>query len=591
MRVLISVFDKVNIEILAKNLLNLGWEIISTGGTAHFLESVGIPVLQVSEVTEMTELLEGRVKTLHPKVLGGILANRKKSSHIADLKRENIKPIDMVIVNLYPFRDVVGKEDVKLEDALEHIDIGGVTLLRSAAKNYSDVVVVSDPEDYDEVIKNIKKKSVSKKFRERMAIKAFQQTQKYDFSIEQFFRKRFTGESIESYRLRDVKPLGKYAENWHQKGKVGVWEGNKESSVIQAKHLHGKGLGYNNYLDADSALNVAKEVKEGSCVVIVKHGNPCGMSIAGNSVEAFERAWQGDPVSSYGSVVALNQVVDLKTMEVICSRSNFQNKKGWFVELMIAPGFSKKAIELVKSLPSKDNLRLLSVGPFKENRIDDFRGIIGGMLIQERDRHLFLGSELKELFNKPYQMKNRVDGKMMTVGIMTNRSPDFNYQGLYQFAMIVSKHLKSNAISIVREYSEGCYQIIGMGAGQPNRKDSTGKLAIVKAKENLTLEYYWLKNKKDSAWRSMMLSQVNVMDSSLAKNFSLEEYIRHQFENYCVVGSDAFFPFSDSIELLAREGIKNVIQPGGSIHDIDVVKEADKNNMAMVFSGMRHFRH
>ncbi len=602
-RALISVTDKSKLEILVEGLSKHDYEIVSTGGTATKIREIveekkyKINVLDVSEVTGYKELFDGRVKTLHPAILGGILFDRNNSKHVEEAAKNKIKPIDMVVINLYEFEKTAAKEGVTEEEVIEAIDIGGPTAMISTIKNFNHVALLSDPSSYDTIIKEMNENNgnLSNKTKRNLAAFGINKIADYRDAIAVELTRRFTGE--ETLRRKFVKgiQLGRYGENWHQKAWKFVTPGVTESNVITAKQLHGIDLGYNNYVDAAAALDTVKEFKDPAAIVI-KHENPCGGATSDTPENALERAWQGDSVSAYGSVLAFNRKVDLATIKVICDRPNPKGKKGWFVEAIIAPGFDKEALDYVKSLESKKGLRLLEVGDLDKGEKEKFvyREVVGGLLKQTRDDKMYLTESIDELFREPYILTCVNSKKELTVGIVTERKPDESMKGLYDFTMKAAKHTKSNAIVIAREYAPGKYQVLGMGAGQPNRKDAGGKLAITKAEENLELEYSILLEKANDSARSMLASEYDTLiktKDNKIKGMSKEGYVKEQLDKYCVLASDAMFPFRDGIDAIAGFGIKNIIQPGGSIRDDEVIEAANENNMAMVLTGGRHFLH
>jgi phosphoribosylaminoimidazolecarboxamide formyltransferase/IMP cyclohydrolase len=520
-RALITVTDKRGIVDFAKSLENLGVEIISTGGTAKALKENGVRIIPIEEFTGLPEMMDGRVKTLHPKVHGGILAVRGNKRHMEEASGHGIRMIDLVVVNLYQFDKAAEDENAGLDKAIENIDIGGPALVRSSAKNYRDVVIVTDPEDYGKVLRQIEEKGdVDMKTRELLALKAFRMTGDYDGGIEKFLNKRFRGEDIIRMRFSGGKAL-RYGENWHQKAKVYAKEG--APSIANAKQLHGKEMSYNNYLDAESALGAAHDLKmmKNPGAIIVKHTNPCGYATGKTLKEALENAWKGDPVSAFGSVIALTRMMDKDAAGFL---------KDKFVEIIIAPAFEKEAIKILRE---KKNLRLLELGDFQREK-KQYRFLSGTLLEQERDD----GYADKKDFRCVTKI-NFPEDKM----------------DLALFSCLACKHTKSNAIVIAREYKAGFYHVIGMGAGQPNRIASL-KIAIEKAKENL---------------RAMNLPD-------------------HDISN-CVLASDSFFPFADSIEEACKHGIRFIIQPGGSVKDAEVIDACNRHGIAMMFTGRRMFKH
>lgn len=538
-RALISVSNKDGIEDFAKGLSNLGIEIISTGGTAKALRNSGVDVVDVSEVTKFPEMMNGRVKTLHPNIHGAILAIRDNESHLKDAKREGIEFIDMVVVNLYPFCETVSKPDVTVEEAIENIDIGGPAMLRAAAKNFKYVTVVCNPDDYDSVLNELKTNgSVSDETRKRLAVSAFRHTADYDSAIDIYLSDALLSEKVKRLSYNSGVSL-RYGENSHQTAsffKQANYKGPTPSNSVQ---LHGKALSYNNYVDIENAyLTVrALDMLEKNCpaVAIVKHNNPCGVATGGTLSEALSAAWDGDPVSAFGSIICSNRVFDIESARWL---------DGKFVEIIIAPGFEPDALEFLKN--KSENLRILEMKDFAEPLNPDpvFKFVSGGLLEQTLDEGVFAKWECvtKEAF------------------------PDSKKE-LSAFAMIACKCLKSNTITIAREYRPGYYMLLGMGAGQPNRVDSIRKLGLSKAGENLKIVY-----ERESP------------------DCSFEDFQRNIISE-CVMASDAFFPFDDNI-IFAHEGnIKYVVSPGGSIRDSEVIETADRLGVSLVFTGMRHFLH
>lgn len=516
-RALISVSDKKGVVELGNDLNVLGIEIISTGGTAKALSEAGIKVTSISDVTGFPEIMDGRVKTLHPNVHGGILAVRSNDEHMETLKKHSISKIDLVVVNLYPFEKTVANPDVKVEDAIENIDIGGPSMLRSAAKNNESVGVVVDPDDYEKVVKELKSNHCSLKDETRLylAKKAFIHTAKYDSAIATYMSS--IGSQEESafpgcYFLSGEKALDlRYGENPHQAAAFYL-DGTDTgvANVSTAKQLHGKELSFNNIIDIDAALQVAREFDLPAAAVI-KHTNPCGAATSEDSlVQAYVKARATDPVSAFGGVIGLNRKVDAETAKEI---------KSTFIEAVIAPGYDDEALEI---LTSKKNLRLLDVGdmalePSSEGH--DIKRVSGGFLVQSRDLKV-------------------VDVRKAKVA--TKRSPTEKEYEALAFGWKVVKHVKSNAIVYANED-----QLVGVGAGQMSRVDSS-KLAVMKA-------------------------ELPIKGTALA--------------------SDAFFPFRDAVDAAAEAGVTAVIQPGGSIRDEEVIAAADEHNLAMVFTGIRHFKH
>lgn len=515
-RAIISVSNKKNVVPFAKSLAEMGVEILSTGGTSKTLRENGIQVRDISDYTGFPEMLDGRVKTLHPKIHGGLLGQRSKPEHIEKMKEHGILPIDLVCVNLYPFEETISRGDCTLEDAIENIDIGGPTMLRAAAKNYPDVTVIVDPDDYDMVISELKEKGqISVETNFRLAKKVFQHTAKYDASISNYlgqiddkgkkvnkFPETFT------FQVKKVQDL-RYGENPHQEAAFYKEYAIEEPCVSNAIQLHGKELSFNNILDVDSAFETVKEFEE-PAVVIIKHNNPCGVAVSHRLVDAYKKARDCDPVSAFGGIVGFNRVVDRETAREMMDI---------FLEVIIAPGYEPEALEILKT---KKDLRILqtpSLKDFIQHREFDLRKVVGGLLLQDRD----LGKVSMEQWK-----------------IVTKRMPTEEERKAMAFGWKVAKHVKSNAIVLVRED-----RTIGIGAGQMSRVDST-RLAVMKARSST---------------------------------------------KGAVLASDAMFPFRDNVDEAAQAGVSAIIQPGGSIRDDEVIAAADEYNMAMVFTGMRHFRH
>lgn len=512
-RALISVSDKTGVIEMAKGLEALGAEILSTGGTAKALRDAGVKVTDVAAYTGSPEILDGRVKTLHPKIHGGLLGRRSLPTHVEQMTQHGIGSIDVVVVNLYPFEATIAKPDCRFEDAIENIDIGGPSMLRSAAKNHDDVLVVVDPADYSRVLDAVTGNTVTSALRRELAMKVFQHTSRYDGLIAGYLEKHAKGGEVKfpkvlSLQFELAESL-RYGENPHQQGAFYRELDSKEPSVSRGKILHGKAMSYNNFLDANSALELVKEYEE-TAVAIIKHNNPCGVALGETPVEAYVKARETDPVSAFGGVIAFNRPVDMAAAKEITST---------FVEVVIAPGFAEDALIELKR---KKDLRLLDVGPLTKVKQEgfDLKKLVGGLIVQDRD----LGA-LSDL---------------RTLAVPTIRKPTDEEYAACAFAWKVCKHVKSNAIIYAKPG-----QTVGIGAGQMSRVDSV-KLAAMKA-------------------------QMPVKG--------------------CIMASDAFFPFRDGLDAAAEVGITAVIQPGGSIRDAEVVKAADEHGMAMILTGMRHFRH
>ncbi|OPZ74014.1 MAG: Bifunctional purine biosynthesis protein PurH [Firmicutes bacterium ADurb.Bin456] len=509
-RALISVSNKEGVIDFARGLDSLGIEIVSTGGTAKILQEAGVPVTHISSVTGFPEILDGRVKTLHPAVHGGILALRN-SSHLGQLEKHGITPLDLVAVNLYPFRETVAKQGVTLEEAIENIDIGGPSMVRSAAKNHRYVLVVVDPARYGEVLEAIRSGRAGSELRMSLAREAFAHTSAYDAAITAYLegqggREEFFPPAMD-FPVRRVQVL-RYGENPHQRAAFYRDPAISGPCAGNAVQLWGKELSYNNILDLNSAFELVREFTSPTAVII-KHNNPCGCACASGLAEAYKKALEGDPVSAFGGIVALNREVDAETAEDMAKM---------YLEAIIAPGYQEDALAILKK---KSNLRLLETGEITGQTSDllDIRKINGGLLVQEADRVVLNPSEVR---------------------VVTKRKPSAGEMEELFFAMTVVKHVKSNAIVVTRER-----QLIGAGAGQMNRVGSV-RIALQQAGDKA---------------------------------------------RGAVLGSDAYFPFSDSLQEAARAGITAVVQPGGSIRDDESIKTADEFNMAMIFTGVRHFRH
>jgi len=534
-RAVISVFDKTGVVAFARRLCEKGVEILSTGGTARALQEGGVEVTLIEDYTGFPEMMDGRVKTLNPKIHGGLLARRDNPEDLAAMEKNGIKPIDMVVVNLYPFERTIAKKGVTLEEVIENIDIGGPTMLRAAAKNYRFVTVITDPADYDPVLREIEDTGgVSEETNARLAVKVFARTADYDSTIDVYLSARLLGKEKVRLRYTDGVKL-RYGENWHQEAFFYTDPDVTEPCVAHAEQLHGKALSYNNIVDAEASLEAAKELAPACGASVIKHTNPCGYATGGTMAEALAAAWEGDIVSAFGSVVTCTREVDLETARVL---------EGKFVEILIAPGFTDEALAYLKE-KSKDIrlLRVPALGSGEKVRAL-WRPVVGGMLKQDRDDVLF----------EKWQTVTRAD------------FPE-EKRGLAEFACKACKWTKSNAIVLAREYKRGCYQVVGMGAGQPNRVDSLRKLAVTKAEENLRRFY-----------------RAGEYDESE------EEFVKREFARL-VMASDAFFPFPDTVESAAEYGIRFIVQPGGSKRDAEVIAAADTHGIAMVFTGTRHFLH
>jgi phosphoribosylaminoimidazolecarboxamide formyltransferase/IMP cyclohydrolase len=522
-RALLSVTDKTGLADLARVLLSFGCELVSTGGTRAALVAAGLKVRDVSDLTGFPEMLDGRVKTLHPKVHGGLLYRRDDADHMTAAAAHGIEPIDLVVVNLYAFERVSSDPSVIHERVVENIDIGGPSMLRSAAKNYRDVAVLSDPEQYADAIAelNANKGALSAATREKLAAAAFARTAAYDAAISGYFARKLAGVPAAGgetfpplFAPRFVRKQGlRYGENPHQAAAFYTEPGVTHACVATAEVLHGKELSYNNILDLDSALNLVREFARPAAVVL-KHNNPCGAAVADTLAEAFALAYEGDPLSAFGGILGFNRAVDEATARQVVA-------DGRFVECVIAPGYDEPALALLKS---KKNLRVLRTGRLDAPTVGpmaglDLRRVDGGLLVQQRDK------ALADAASWP---------------VKTKREPTPAERLDLAFAWTVVKHVKSNAIVLAK-----AGQVVGVGAGQMSRVDSV-QIAVKKAGDRA---------------------------------------------RGAVLASDAFFPFRDNVDAAAAAGVSAIVQPGGSVRDADSVAACDEHGLAMVFTGVRHFRH
>jgi phosphoribosylaminoimidazolecarboxamide formyltransferase / IMP cyclohydrolase len=515
-RALLSVSDKSNIVDFAKSITNLGIHILSTGGTCKLLKDASVPVQEISEYTQFPEMMDGRVKTLHPKIHGGILGRRGQDEEI--MQQHEIQPIDLVIVNLYPFADTIARENCELAEAIENIDIGGPAMLRSAAKNYQHVTVIVNPADYSQVLKELQKNQGKLSLRTRfdLAVKAFEHTAAYDGTIANYLGKKLTIDNSPFPRTLNLQFTKtqelRYGENPHQSAAFYVESSRQESSVSTAEQIQGKALSYNNIADTDAALECVKPFADPACV-IVKHANPCGVAIGVDLQQAYQLAYATDPTSAFGGIIAFNRELDGGTLQAIINQQ--------FVEVIIAPEVSEDA-RLAAS--SKPNIRLLECGSLEGDRQTayDFKRVTGGLLVQDRDLGMVNMNALK---------------------MATRRPPTEQELNDLLFSWEVAKYVKSNAIVYAKNG-----RTIGIGAGQMSRIYSA-RIAAIKATDE----------------------KLDVAGS--------------------VMASDAFFPFRDSVDAAAAVGITAIIQPGGSVRDQEVIDAANEHNIAMVFTGMRHFRH
>jgi phosphoribosylaminoimidazolecarboxamide formyltransferase/IMP cyclohydrolase len=523
---IISVTDKIGLEPFVKQLRanNPSLRIIASGGTG---KALGVPYTPLHEYTGSPECFGGRVKTLHPKIMGGILYRRGVDD--AEAKQMGIEPIDLVVCNLYDFEKASRQDDMPLEQLIEYMDIGGSTLIRSACKNYENVAIVVDPNDYPKVAEG----KISLELRRYLAAKAIELSASYEALLSKVLSKKFGSDTVEKISLSKGKPL-RYGENPDQQ--AWVYELPSTQGIVQSKVLSGKELSYNNYEDATvayEAVQLLTPIKAEHCVAIVKHGNICGYATGKTETEAFEKAWEGDDKSAFGSVIAFLSPVTEALIP-------FMKQK--FIEVLIAPSFDEPFVAWIKS--AKPNVRLLQIGN-KSGETLSYKSISGGILVQTKKKNPIESSLGKLLKSYDPQAK---------VGVVTKKQPNSNQQNLCAFGIAAVNFAKSNAIAIVREYAPGYCQLLGMGSGQPNRIDSIERLAIPKALDNLRKE------------NSVDLSQ-------------------------CLIVSDGFFPFDDSVKTAASYGLKFCIQPGGSTNDASVIAAADANDMCMIFTGERYFNH
>ncbi|HSX04208.1 MAG TPA: bifunctional phosphoribosylaminoimidazolecarboxamide formyltransferase/IMP cyclohydrolase [Rhabdochlamydiaceae bacterium] len=542
--VLVSVTDKTHLSFFLKGLLaiNPSINLIASGGTAEELKKFEIPFTLLSDYTKSPECFGGRVKTLHPKIMGGILYRR--GVHEEEAKKLGIEGIDLVICNLYDFEKAALNPENRLEDVVEKIDIGGSTLLRSACKNFSDVAVVVDPGDYESLLKELVslEGSLSLETRKSLAVKAIQLSAAYESVLASELSKRMKSEKMHFIQLNKGQEL-RYGENPDQKG--WIYEFANAGGLAQAKILSGKQISFNNYEDATLAYYSSQElISLGSNygVSIVKHGSLCGYATGQNELQALERAWECDSKSAFGSVIGLS-------FECSSQLIPFLTKK--FIEVIVAPKFESAFIQWAEKV--KPNLRLLELGKKRED-LFIFKSISGGMLVQTRKQNPT--RSLAELFMPS------LSSETSPRGIMTKKAPLPEQLNLFGFAILAVNFLKSNAIAIVREYAPGSYQMIGSGSGQPNRIDCLERLALPKTIDNLR-----------------------------AENLNVASYDPKKDLSTCVLASDGFFPFADSINSAASQGIKYCIQPGGSNNDLSVIQAADAQEMCMIFTGQRYFYH
>ena len=510
-RALISVSDKRGLIPFASGLRELGVEILSTGGTCRALREAGVEVIEVSEKTGFPEIMDGRVKTLHPTIHGGLLGRRGTDE--AEMDKHGIEPIDLLAVNLYPFEKTVARDDATIDDAIENIDIGGPAMIRAASKNHDGVAVVVDPDDYDDVLEALKGKLLSLEARRKLAAKAYAHTASYDTAITRYLsnslgedplgeRILYSGSLVERMR---------YGENPHQSAAFYIDQQAPQGSLATAEQIQGKALSYNNIADSDAALECVRQFAAPACV-IVKHANPCGVAVAGNILEAYNKAFRTDPTSAFGGIIAFNQPLDATTAKAIIDKQ--------FVEVIVAPSIDDDAVAALKN---KKNVRVLRTGDWEPADSGfDFKKVSGGLLVQGSDMGRIAADDLE---------------------VVTSKTPTPQQVEDMLFAWMVVKYVKSNAIIFCKDN-----MTIGVGAGQMSRVYST-KIAAIKA-----------------------------TDEKLELKGS-------------VMASDAFFPFRDGIDAAAETGIAAIIQPGGSMRDDEVIQAANEHGLAMVFTGMRHFRH
>ncbi len=511
-RALVSVSDKRDLISFVSGLAKLNIEILSTGGTCRVLRDAGLDVIEVAEKTGFPEIMDGRLKTLHPVIHGGLLGRRGTDEAVMD--EHGIEPIDLLVVNLYPFEQTIAREDATIDDAIENIDIGGPAMIRAASKNHDGVAVVVDPDDYETVLDNLKNDELSLEKRRRLAAKAYAHTASYDTAITRYLSQslgddllgeRFLYSGSLSERLR-------YGENPHQNAAFYVDQLATPGSLATAKQSQGKALSYNNIADSDAALECVKQFVDPACV-IVKHANPCGVAVAHNILDAYEKAFKTDPTSAFGGIIAFNRALDVKTAQAIIDRQ--------FVEVIVAPSVDADAAGVISA---KKNVRVLETGDWPDTTVAglNFKKVSGGLLVQDTDLGIVSADDLtvvSEIPPNPEQLEDML------------------------FAWTVVKYVKSNAIIFCKDKAT-----LGVGAGQMSRVYSTKIAALKAADENLDVEG-------------------------------------------CVMASDAFFPFRDGIDTAAEYGISAIIQPGGSMRDDEVIQAANEHGLAMVFTGMRHFRH
>jgi len=514
-RALVSVSDKSGLIPFVRGLAELGVEVISTGGTCRQLREAGLEVIEVSEKTGFPEIMDGRVKTLHPVIHGGLLGRRGTDEAVMD--EHGIEPIDLLVVNLYPFEQTIAREDATIDDAIENIDIGGPAMIRAASKNHDGVAVCVSPDDYDLVLEKLKGDGLAIEDRRRLAAKAYAHTASYDTAITKYLSASLEDDALGERFLYagSLSEKLRYGENPHQDAAFYVDQQAPAGSLAAAKQLQGKALSYNNIADSDAALECVKQFENPACV-IVKHANPCGVAVAGDIEEAYDKAFKTDPTSAFGGIIAFNRPLDAKTATASIDRQ--------FVEVIVAPSIDADAAEITAT---KKNVRVLEIGaesraPARAPTGFDFKKVSGGLLVQTSDRGIITADDLK---------------------VVTEKTPTAEQIQDMLFAWTVVKYVKSNAIIFCKDK-----MTIGIGAGQMSRVYSTKIAAIKAADEGLEI-------------------------------------------GGSVMASDAFFPFRDGIDAAAKTGISAIIQPGGSMRDEETIEAANEHGLAMVFTGMRHFRH
>ena len=511
-RALVSVSDKRGLIPFVTGLVELGVEVLSTGGTCRQLREAGLDVIEVSEKTGFPEIMDGRVKTLHPVIHGGLLGRRGIDDAV--MNEHGIEPIDLLVVNLYPFEQTIARGDATIDEAIENIDIGGPAMIRAGSKNHDGVAVIVSPDDYDAVLANLRNNDLTLEHRRRLAAKAYAHTASYDTAITKYLSQT-SGDDPLSERFLYSGGLSerlRYGENPHQGAAFYVDQQAPQGSLARAKQRQGKALSYNNIADSDAALQCVMQFADPACV-IVKHANPCGVAVADNILDAYDKAFKTDPTSAFGGIIAFNRALDAKTAGVIVDRQ--------FVEVIVAPAVASEALDI---LSTKKNVRVLETGDWPTTAVADFdfKKVSGGLLVQNNDLGVITADDLK---------------------VVTDKAPTPAQVQDLLFAWTVVKYVKSNAIIFCKDNAT-----VGVGAGQMSRVYST-KIAAIKAGDE----------------------DLEVKGS--------------------VMASDAFFPFRDGIDTAADYGISAIIQPGGSMRDDEVIQAANEHGLAMVFTGMRHFRH